>query len=872
MSSLRIPGYALILGGVLLWSYPKAQCGIQAAFSYQVPCSGTTVSFTDLSTSDTTLVAWQWMFSGSYSLSSLQHPTNSFPGFGVYEVSLVVTDSRGCTDTLMQSLTLSPGLSPVFSVDTVCAGELVTFMDETPGAHSGIASWNWDFGDGNGIIGSAQVSHAYPVTFIPVSYPVVLTITDSIGCVWQGSGMVPVKPLPQPVIGHQLNCGSTIVQFDDIGTHASQPVSWNWSFGDNCSSSSSSPIHLYPSHGLYSVNLVVNADNGCTSDTSLTVNVAAPLAVDFSGFTVCQHDTVQMSAQILSGNAPVSSWHWNFGDGGTSGLQDPVHAFHTAGTMQVTLSVSDTLGCQVSISRQVEVLVPPQASFKVTNGFFGTPTQFVDETSPGSLPIIIRGLDFGDGSSPLSSAFDTAYHVYAAPGCYQASLFIADAFGCSSYYKKQPEVWSNFIKPAWVANTACTGQLTHFNDQSMVGSGNIVSWSWDFGDKTSSNLQNPAHSYDSAGAYTVKLVISTNIGVCDSAQAVVIVNPSPKPDFDFNASCEDDKKVFYNHTVLDSGNIVAWHWSLGQGVTSNAAQPERVYHESGTFPVTLVATTDRGCVDSVTHDLIVGAKPRVAFVANTYMGCERADIQFTDSSSVSDGHIVSWLWDFGDGSYSTGPQIVKHAYEDHGSYNVILTVISDLGCATTLMQPAMISVHPNPVAEFDFTPTDADVHRPTVFFMNKSTGADKFLWVFGDGHSTTVYEPAHNYIKPGHYQISLKAETRYGCINYRYREITVKSEPVLFLPDAFTPNGDGINDYFAPAGTAYTDEGAVTFSFQVFDRIGNLLFDSPGDLTPWDGRIRGGVNAPEGTYVCRLIQQDPDGKKHTKVGVITLMR
>lgn len=867
-----LPAILLLVGGMLLVANTRSQCVIQANFSYQLPCIGTSVSFSDLSSSDTTLVDWQWLFGGSSASVNVQNPTYTFPSHGLFEVSLVVTDSRGCTDTLIQSLVISPPLVPVFTFDTVCAGETVSFSDQTATLGYGIASWIWDFGDGNTSVDPGNASHTYPDTYVPVNYSVILSLTDSNGCIWQGYNQVPVKPLPQPLIGHQLNCATTIVQFNDLGTYASPPLSWNWSFGDSSNASTVNPIHLYPSHGLYTVELEVGSQNGCSSHVTQTVHVASPLLVDFQGFTVCQHDSVQMSAQLLGGTAPVSLWHWNFGDGGTSGLQDPLHAFHTAGNLLVTLSATDTLGCQVNVSRQVEVLVPPKASFKASSGFFGDPTEFVDESQPGSLPIILRGLDFGDNTTPLSVPFDTAHHLYPAPGCYQATLYLADAFGCSDTYKRQPEVWSNFVKASWVADTACTGQQTSFSDHSFVGSGNIVSWSWDFGDQATSSLQNPSHSYDSAGTYLVRLIITTNIGISDSAQATVVVYPAPKPDFDFSASCEDDKKVFYNHTVLDSGNMVNWHWSLGQGVTSSAAQPERIYHEPGTYPITLIATTDQGCVDSVTHNLVVGPKPRVAFIANTYSGCERADIQFTDSSSVSDGQIVSWLWDFGDGSYSTDPVIAKHAYEDHGSYNVILTVITDLGCATTVMQPAMITVHPNPVAEFDFTPTDADIHRPTVFFMNKSTGADKFVWVFGDGHSTTVYEPAHNYTKPGHYQISLKAETKYGCIHYRYREITVKSEPVLFLPDAFTPNGDGVNDYFAPVGTAYTDEGAVTFSFQVFDRLGNLLFDSPGDLTPWDGRIRGGADAPEGVYICRLVQQDPDGKKHSKVGVVTLMR
>ncbi|HRY99422.1 MAG TPA: PKD domain-containing protein [Bacteroidales bacterium] len=862
----------LLLGLSLLSWQGWSQCNVHAAFSHQTLCTGYTVAFTDQSTSDTTLASWEWMFGGPPNLSLLQHPVFTFPAPGTYTIQLIVTDHRGCRDTLVRSLSLAPPLVPVFSADTLCAGQSVTFTDLTPAGAGRISSWHWDFGDGNSQYGTAQATHTYATSFTPLSRTISLTLTDTLGCLWVGQAQLPILPLPQPVIGHQLNCGSNIVQFNDLGVYPIPAASWLWDFGDNAMSSSANPIHLYPSQGVYTASLQVTTIQGCAAEVSQLVHVASPLSIDFQGFTICQHDSAQLLAQLIGGTAPVSSWTWDFGDGGAAYVQLPWHAFHMAGTMLVTLTAEDTLGCTVSLSRQVIVVAPPIASFKANSVFFGTPTEFVDASQQGTLPIAHRSLDFGDGAPPLITAYDTTYHNYAYPGSFQATLHLSDAFGCGDTHEQLLEVWSNYLKPSWVADTVCTGMATTFSDQTMVGSGSILSWYWDLGDQTISQLQNPVHSYDSAGLYQVKLVVTTDLGITDSAMATVVVYASPKADFDYSPSCEDDKKVFYNLTTLETGNIMLWHWELGQGVTSTAARPERIYHEPGTYQVTLVATSDHGCIDSATHNLVVGPMPRVVFGANKYSGCERADIQFTDSSTVSSGQITSWLWNFGDGSFSTDPVIAKHAFEDHGSYYVILTVITDLGCEATLMNPAMITVHPDPVAEFEFSPDDADIHRPTVFFINQSVGADKFVWNFGDGHSTTVFEPAHNYTSPGLFTISLKAETRYGCVNYRYKEIMVKSEPVLFLPDAFTPNGDGLNDYFAPAGTAYTDEGAVTFSFQIFDRLGNLLFDSPGDLTPWDGRIRGGVNAPEGVYVCRLVQQDPDGKKHTRVGAVTLMR
>lgn len=845
----------------------------EALISVSQNCANTPTSFISQSTSQNgNIVMWNWDFgdAGSGNTASCSHTyasTGASPD--TFYVSLEITDVAGCVDTAETLAIIHPAPVPVFSFSQACMGDTTYFTDASLSPNSSIVGWEWIF-DGYNTSNLQNPSFVYssPGAHLPQ-----LTVTDANGCSTTMVDSLWINSVPMPGLDFSLNCFNNVVQFSDTTNYPTPVTAWNWNFGDNNYSTSINPVHYYSSTGSYNVELSVVDANGCRGYASKIVNLTPPVVVDFVPFKICQGDTANLNAQVLSGTTPIVSWVWDLGTGASCIGQNVNPHFANPGTFLISLIATDSNGCISLVTHPAIVVANPNAQFSGNTVFFGDESNFVDQSQSTANPIKTRYLDFGDGSAPVSVTQDTTLYIYPSPGFFEATLFVADSLGCDDTAKEMMMVYSNFVKADWIADTVCSGKLTQFIDQSMVGSGDVVSWTWKFGDNAVSYLQNPVHSYDTAGIYQVVLIITTDLGITDSAKASVLVFDSPIAEFDYSTTCEEDKKVFYNFSSIPSGSgIVAYQWNLGNGNGSSLSEPEYAYNNAGSYEITLIVNSDQGCIDSVTHTLIVGFKPKMSFGANKYMGCDQANIEFRDSSTISDGHIESWYWDFGDGSHTTDPIIAKHTYNNIGSYNVMLTLVTDLGCSSTKMIPSMIHVHPKPVADFDFHPGDADIHRPTVYFHNNSIGGDKYEWKFGDGHSTTVFEPVHNFVYPGDYTITLKTETEFGCTDYKYRDIKVKSEPVFFVPNAFTPNGDGLNDFFQPVGTAYSEEGAVRFVFQVFDRTGSLVFDSPGDMRPWDGSIKGGNLAPEGVYVCRIVQQDPDGKQYTHVGQVTLMR
>lgn len=862
---------ALVLGGMLLFSFVHVQaCNLSASFSSAPVCTPYTLSFSDQSVSNAPVLSWVWLFGDGTTQSGSPIPSHTYASAGNYTVKLLVVDQAGCLDSMVQVINVPeiPTLA-VLADSFVCLGNQIDFVNQTVSNGAQISSWLWSAGDGT-TYNTQHFSHTYQ---LPGWYNVVLTATYGNGCQLSLSTPLNVRSLPEPKPAFSIQCATNIVHFSDTANYSVPVSSCLWDFGDNSSSTALSPSHYYPNNGTYDVQLSVTDVKGCIGTATEQLTLGEPLSVSFQSFSVCKGDTVSLNAQLLSGTVPVSDWQWDFGDGTSCSGQTVSHLYALPGTYMVSVIATDTNGCTGQASHPGVVRAAPQAQFSANPAFFGSPSELISQIQVGSAPVTYRRWEFGDGTPPVIVTQDTVHHVYPSPGQFDATLYIADSLGCQDTATGLLEVWSNYVKAEWVADTVCSGRLTRFFDQSMVGSGDIVSWLWNFGDNAVSYEQNPVHSYDSAGTYQVVLVITTDLGITDSAKANVLVYDSPIAAFDYTATCEMDEKVFYNLSTIPAGSgIVAFQWNLGDGSTSALFQPKRTYNLPGDYPVSLVVTSDRGCTDTAEYTLQVGAKPEVNFGSDKNMGCGQAVVTFTDSVNLSSGSIQSWLWDFGDGVVSMSPQSVKHTYNDVGFYSVMLTVGTDKGCFTTKMNPSMIHVRPNPVAAFDFDPLEADIHRPTVFFQNHSEGGFKYYWNFGDGNSTTVYEPAHNYVREGEYQITLKVETEYGCVDYEYRNIKVKSEPVFYVPNAFTPNGDGTNDYFKPVGTAFTDEGAVTWEFQIYDRAGNLIYDSPGDLRGWDGTVRDNYPAPEGVYVCRIVQQDPDGRKHSHIGQVTLLR
>jgi len=303
-------------------------------------------------------------------------------------------------------------------------------------------------------------------------------------------------------------------------------------------------------------------------------------------------------------------------------------------------------------------------------------------------------------------------------------------------------------------SSVCTELNCSFIDGSSDSDGSVVAWSWDFGDGNTSTTRSPSHTYAAGGSYTVRLTATDDDGATDvSSQTIVVEPPNTAPAAGFGQSCTGLDCSFSDTSSDSDGSIASWFWDFGDGNTSTAQSPSHSYAAGGSYTVTQTVTDDDGAADVSTQTVSV-ITPNLAPSASFGQSCTDLGCSFSDTSSDSDGLIVSWSWDFGDGNTSTS-QSPNHTYLAGGSYTVSLTVTDDDGATDSTSQTVTVEA-PNtaPSAGFGYNCTDLDCS-----FIDTSSDSDgsivSWAWDFGDGSTSTAQSPSHSYAAGGSYTVSL---------------------------------------------------------------------------------------------------------------------
>jgi gliding motility-associated-like protein len=278
--------------------------------------------------------------------------------------------------------------------------------------------------------------------------------------------------------------------------------------------------------------------------------------------------------------------------------------------------------------------------------------------------------------------------------------------------------------------------------------------------------------------------------------------------------------------------------------------------------VQLTAVNAHGCRDSVSRIVTPRDKPFSSFVAQPPAGCEPLQVRFINTSVGADP-INQWAWSLGNGD-SAFTKNVSATYPA-GTYTVSLVATSVHGCRDTVVNPGMISSFPGPVAGFDYTPTQPSDFIPEVSFFDRSTDTDYWFWDFGDGVHATEPNPVHRY-KPGHFIVTQVVMTANGCTDTLQRSLEYMYEYAYWFPNAFTPNGDGINDLFKGQGIGVRD-----FRLAVYNRFGHVVFETDNERKAWDGSYHN-TPVPSGVYHYTADITDREQKSYQLQGRVTVVR
>jgi gliding motility-associated-like protein len=786
-------------------------------------------------------------------------------------VTVTVTDGNGCSSPASASVTVNPLPVPVITgLNAFCDG-----LNSTLDAGSGFASYLWNTGATTRTI----------VVSTAGSYTV--TVTANTGCIGSDNEIVTVYANPVPVInGGTGICQGTSTTLTVPGSYAS----YQWNTGQTTSSISVSNA------GSYAV--TVTTADGCTGSTN-TQMVINPLPVPvITGVTaVCQGNTTTFDA-----GAGYTSYLWS--DGSTGQTINP----GIAGSYTVT--VTDVNGCQNNTD--ISLLVNPLPTPSITGDFEfcqgdnsdlnagsgyvnylwsdGSVTPIINVSAAGNysvtvtdnngcsattataivvnplpVPVITGDNTICDGTTTIFNAGNYASYIWSngsltpaitvsAAGNY--AVTVTDINGCVGSTSETLTVYDLPTATMSGSATICFGETTDLT-VSFTGTAPFV-YTFSNGSVTSPGINAPATtatlpvSPNNSTTYSLVTVSDANCQGNIAGNAVVTVNQLPQPVISGDLSICDGETTALTATP----GFVSYNWS------NAATQPNINTGTGGIYTVTVV--DQNGCSNtSPAVNLIVNMVPVVSFTNDTSLSCEVPKVNFTNLSVYDPGSYFEWT--FGDGGVSNAVN-PSHLYAAPGTYQASLTITTPAGCVSSNAQPVSVIFFPLPVADFIYSPGATNVFNGKVSFVDRSDFAVSWLWDFGDGNQSIEQNPSHYFNEVGDFRVSLTITSIAGCID-RYEEV-ISINP-FYIPNAFTPNGDGVNDQFYYSGY---DLDISSYRMRIFNRWGQLVFTGLDENDSWSGEGLAGQPAPAGTYVYKLEVTTRGGKEHVFHGQVNLVR
>jgi PKD repeat protein len=489
----------------------------------------------------------------------------------------------------------------------------------------------------------------------------------------------------------------------------------------------------------------------------------------------------------------IISYSWDFGDGHTASLPTVSHAYVDNGEYSVTLTVVDNEGAVGSkVAIQVIKNRPPLAALIEHATFIDKKQVVTFDASPSYDPdgtIVEYFWDFGDGTTDTGAIVT---HSYPEVGVYTTILRITDDDGATETIFTAKTVLNQApvaILTKLSANVYVDDVVTFNADESYDPDGIIANYSWDFGDGNNATGITVSNVYSDNGVYFVTLTVTDDDEVSNSARTrVTVLNNSPIASFTTStSSVNTTEAIFFD--ASDSfdvdGSIVGYSWNFGDGTTGTGASIQHGYSQDGTINVTLTVTDNDGATDSI-HSIVTvwNRVPVASFTESAETLFSGTPIRFDASASYDpDGTIVSYSWNFEDGTISTG-MIVDHVYKDNGVYSVILTVTDNDGSSGSInASKNVLNMAPVPV----FTGSTNAVLQSEVSRFDASSSYDLdgtivvYSWDFGDGNVAEGVTVDHAYDESGTYTITLTVTDDDAASSSIIAEKIVKEGPILSL-------------------------------------------------------------------------------------------
>ena len=730
-----------------------------------------------------------------------------------------VTDAAGCM--VMESFTiLSPEpLSFTTDIEAVdCYGNSTGSILVIPAGGTAPYQANWQSGQ-VGLFIEQLPFGTYNLSLSDANNCLVLAELDV-----EQPGQ-PIQALSTVIPGSCGNAGGSITMSAFGGT---APYTYQW--GNNVAGNV--PVASNLGQGTYSLTITDARQCEATFTAELLDN--EPIQVTASNIVGLSCHGAEDGTVELNVTGGAMPYQYNWGEGNESAAPAGL------GGGSYTLVVTDASGCTGSVNFTIPqpallgAIVTPQH----TNCFGGDDGRALLNVTGGTQPYTYA---WSNGAVTMNADNLTAGTI---------SCEITDANGCSINISTTINQPAEFQVNLSITQPGCSGNDNGSITPQVTGGTLPYSFQWSNGSQ-SSELDALA-----AGAYTVNIIDGNG---CLQQYSVELQSAEVFEVYIEGSThiCEGEQAVVVAQGSVPHMNyLYTWnHGIIGESFSANPNQ---------TTTYTVVVRDTAGCVVVDTFTVIVNPKPSIAIVAADTAGCAPFCAKLEAVSNTAN----FFNWTLGDGTSRTG-QFVDYCYELPGVYPITVSIKDENNCSNFLNWSERIVVHPSPVAAFQPYPPTTTIDEPMIQFVDQSDGASQYLYHFGDPNQSSVMlaNSSFAYQDTGTFEVSLQVSNDFGCVDAAVRTVHIGGFTAFYIPTAFTPNRDGLNDVFIPKSTGLAPDG---FEMRIFDRWGNLISISDSWDKGWDGTVNG-KQVPMDQYICkvRYYEKSGKGKDHVSSVIVT---
>ncbi len=835
----------------------------------------------------------------NYEWSPGQSNTSLLENIPAGSYAIEITDANGCTAISHASVsnTVSPSVSVVSNIPASCFGgsDGSTEISITNG--TGPFTYNWFPNGDTTLVANNLAAGDYS-----------FTVRDSNNCFSSTTVTIAQPPvIAASVTSQAASCfGGSDGSIQSVISGGTSPYNYLWSNGDTTSLATNLP------YGTYS--LMVTDANGCQKQFFCDVNQSSLLTVSLQTTDVnCFNGSDGMAMAIVTGGSGNYSYLWSNGSTGQTAID------LNSGNYSVT--VTDSRGCVTQSSATINQPAQLTSTFSTSDVrcFGGSDGSATVIMNGGTSPYNYDWAPFGgqNNSAVNLSVGDYSVTIHDAHGCIHQLLIpvnspsqlvlstSSDSTHCYDGNDGSAQVaviggtspysyfWTNgstqqtasqllagdYIVAVTDSNGCMTQQAVTINEPTPVIATTITpsiicigqpaliqagasggtpgyTYSWNNGVDSIQQNVNPQTT-------TVYTVIAKDIYGCQSpAQSVTVsVQPPLAPTIATpDTICQGSSAVLLGFCSGGNGGPYHYSWNTGGTGTSITVTP------TTTTSYFLTATDECGspAVTTLVH-VAVSPTPVVDFTQSEYSGCQPLSIDFADSTDM-DGR--EYYWSFGDGE-SDITENPTHVYTQPGNYTVNHVVTSEMGCVSRKTKSAAVKVYAMPYADFRADPETTSVMVSAITFYENCNNTNTWEWNFGDQTGNFIQKDiSHSYSDTGSYRVRLVTTSDKGCRDTTYKYVVIKGEFGFYIPNAFSPNNDNVNDVFAPLGL-----GIKSFTMAIYDRWGERIFTTTDLYKGWNGISQNGeMLSQSGVYVYVISVTDLQNKTHEYTGHVSLVR